>query len=349
MSPVITIGADPEVAVRSISQKRYVSAVGLIPGNKYEPAPVKDGQILVDGLMLEYGIDPASNKDEFIKRNQSLLDTLAKMIGDDHKIVIEPTVIFDKYFMEAIPDSDKELGCAPDFNAWEGGTMNPRPLLTGMFVHTRVCGGHIHIGWTSGADVSSTDHIFDCCTIVKYLDTFVHPYLAHMDKGDKIRSQMYGALGAFRPKPYGVEWRVPSNTWLSYPQVWGWLFDTIKIIVSTALDPKRCTSLPILKDKEILEKRKSLSLTYLIHEDSYSTNTNSIRSFAPGYNSFPYIADLYAEDFDGRAARQQNELASVRVASTSGKFHLDLDLNIDDDGSGWNYVFEAPSAKVVIL
>jgi hypothetical protein len=42
---------------------------------------------------------------------------------------------------------------------------------------------------------------------------------------------MYGQAGAFRIKPYGMEYRVLSNAWLQTPELMGWVYDnTIKAL-----------------------------------------------------------------------------------------------------------------------
>ncbi|MOA35237.1 hypothetical protein D3C78_1566850 [compost metagenome] len=41
---------------------------------------------------------------------------------------------------------------------------------------------------------------------------------------DVKRRTMYGAAGAFRPKPYGVEYRVLSNAWLKSEELMGWVY-----------------------------------------------------------------------------------------------------------------------------
>jgi hypothetical protein len=52
-----------------------------------------------------------------------------------------------------------------------------------------------------------------CSVLVKQLDCFLGLPSLLWD-GDTARRKMYGAAGAFRPKPYGVEYRVLSNAWL---------------------------------------------------------------------------------------------------------------------------------------
>jgi len=52
-----------------------------------------------------------------------------------------------------------------------------------------------------------------CATLVKQLDCYLGLPSVVWDRDAK-RRQMYGAAGAFRPKPYGVEYRVLSNAWL---------------------------------------------------------------------------------------------------------------------------------------
>ena len=49
---------------------------------------------------------------------------------------------------------------------------------------------------------------------MKHLDLFLGLRSLEWDK-DKTRRQLYGNPGAMRLKPYGVEYRVLSNMWLS--------------------------------------------------------------------------------------------------------------------------------------
>src|SRR5690606_19162733 len=124
------------------------------------------------------------------------------------------------------PPETKVLGCDPDFNAYSG-KRNPNPEPVGTM---RTGSGHLHIGWTDNADVTDESHLFDCKAVVKAMDSILIPVSKLWDK-DNRREKMYGARGAFRPKPYGVEYRTMNNSWLNKPMIWSWLFDTSKAIV----------------------------------------------------------------------------------------------------------------------
>jgi hypothetical protein len=52
-----------------------------------------------------------------------------------------------------------------------------------------------------------------CITLVKQLDAYLGIPSLEWDK-DTLRRRLYGKAGAFRPKPYGVEYRTLSNAWL---------------------------------------------------------------------------------------------------------------------------------------
>lgn len=206
------IGADPEVFVKN-SSGNLVSAYGLIKGDKKDPFKVKNGAVQVDGMALEFNIDPAKDFDSFNRNLDTVLETLKSMVPD-YELAISPVAEFGKEYIEKQPKEAKELGCDPDFDAYTG-KANPRPDGEQGF---RTASGHIHIGWTEGVDPNNPTHLEACKALVKNLDTYVGlPSLVWEsllgDKEDK-RRKLYGKAGAFRPKPYGLEYRVLSNTWL---------------------------------------------------------------------------------------------------------------------------------------
>ena len=64
MNQEILIGCDPEVFVKK--DGLFKSAHGLIKGDKKNPFKIRSGAVQVDGMALEFNIDPAHNEDEFV-------------------------------------------------------------------------------------------------------------------------------------------------------------------------------------------------------------------------------------------------------------------------------------------
>lgn len=223
----LKIGADPEVFL--FKGEAPVSAVGLVPGTKANPFKVANGAVQLDGMAAEFNIDPATSAEEFNNNIQSVLDTLKSMVGD-HNLNAIPTAHFGRELIMAQPDSARDLGCEPDYNAYTG-KENPRPNVDAPF---RTGAGHVHIGWTEGANPFSPQHFNDCRVLAAQLDSALGiPSLAF--DTDTIRREMYGDWGAFRPKPYGMEYRVLSNSWLKNPELIKWVFDTTKVAFKNLL------------------------------------------------------------------------------------------------------------------
>lgn len=210
------IGADPELFVRHIDG-HFISAHDLIPGTKDNPHPVKGGAIQVDGVAAEFNINPASSLVEFMGNIDLVLDDLhCRIEGNalsDMMLSYEPTAVFDKKYFDSLPVHAKELGCMPDFNAYTGKENTP-PHTTEPF---RTAGGHVHVGWGKYLDPNDEGHLAACIAATKQLDAVLYPASMTWDADDKRRS-LYGARGAFRPKPYGMEYRSLSNAWLRTDQ-----------------------------------------------------------------------------------------------------------------------------------
>lgn len=206
-----TFGADPELFVKDETGK-YVTAAGLIPGTKEEPHKVPNGAVQVDGMAAEFNIDPVSNFDDFERNITSVLESLKGFLPKGYDLVRLPSLSFTADAFMAAPEEAKILGCDPDFNAWTGQVNTPpdcadEPLL-------RCAGGHIHIGWTKDADAGDFQHVMHCRDLVKQLDWYLGAWSLKVDS-DSNRRRLYGKAGAYRPKPYGVEYRVLSNFWLA--------------------------------------------------------------------------------------------------------------------------------------
>lgn len=209
---MIKIGCDPEVFVKNKKTGAFVSAHNYFPGTKREPHRIGLGAIQVDGVAFEFNINPASSLTEF-SRNISVMTLIGNRYlqnaNPDLVLELSPTATFDKEYFESLPPETKELGCEPDFSAWTG-EPNPKPYTEEPF---RTASGHVHIGWTEFGDIFSATHTKDCHDVVKQMDATIGVLSLLWDKDQKRRA-LYGQFGAYRPKSYGVEYRVLSNAWL---------------------------------------------------------------------------------------------------------------------------------------
>ena len=209
---MFTIGCDPEIFLTK--RGKAVSAHGMIPGDKKNPHPVPNGAIQVDGLAVEFNTAPVPLAD-FASFNENIcrvlheLKAAVKKTDADVSFALVPTMDFDPEYLAAQPDEAKELGCDPDYSAY---TLKPNPRPNGE-VPFRTASGHIHVGWGADIPVDNQEHLQICADFVKMLDATVGLFMTDLDR-DPRRRELYGKAGAFRPKPYGVEYRTPSNVWL---------------------------------------------------------------------------------------------------------------------------------------
>lgn len=204
----VLIGCDPELFVTN-AEGRPRSAHGLVPGTKESPYKVEKGAIQVDGMALEFNIEPAASEDEFVGNISTVMRELREQCPSEFKFHIKPSVRFHHAILKKAPEEAKELGCMPDLDAY---TLKENPRPNGNTT-LRTASGHIHIGFTKDADVTDEAHLLKCATLVKHLDLFLGLRSLEWDK-DKTRRKLYGNPGAMRLKTYGPEYRVLSNMWL---------------------------------------------------------------------------------------------------------------------------------------
>lgn len=216
---VFTIGADPEIFVGKDGE--FVSAHGMVEGTKIKPHEVEGGAVQVDGMALEFNIDPAENYEEFQHLLDSVQEQLLDMISvNGFDFLKETTVHFDQELFDKVPIANKMLGCEPDFNAWTM-EVNEKPSYKNLM---RTVGGHAHIGGFFSDNLFNKEHFEKGATLARLMDEEVGVYSLLWDKDDERRS-MYGSAGCFRPKPYGMEYRSLSNAWLFSKDITKFVFD----------------------------------------------------------------------------------------------------------------------------
>lgn len=211
----ILIGSDPELFL--MKGGKFVSAHGVIGGSKEHPLKVPLGAVQVDGMAVEFNTDPAGCENEFLTNVQTVMRTL-ELMCNGYEVVAVPVADFGAEYIASQPDEAKELGCDPDYNAYTG-SANEKPNVELPF---RTASGHVHIGW--GSDIpTDVQHRASCEAVARQMDFFLGLPSLFYDN-DTRRREMYGKAGAFRVKPYGMEYRTLSNAWLRSEKLIKWVF-----------------------------------------------------------------------------------------------------------------------------
>ena len=237
----VTIGCDPELFIKETKTGQFVCADGLVPGTKEDPHTHKYGMLQADGMACEFGIRPVRTLDGFTFRIRKCIDYAQDWLDTHHgkgKFSLHigsgasmSTAEFSEEILEKAPEKAKELGCNPDFNAWKSGEMNETPNAEGVFFRTGA--GHIHIGFVDYykkkfgrpfvPDVDHPEHIEMCNILTKMLDYYIGVPSLCWDTDTK-RRRLYGKAGAHRRKPYGIEYRTLSNSWLKHKTLQQYVF-----------------------------------------------------------------------------------------------------------------------------
>jgi hypothetical protein len=228
--PDVSIGADPELFL--FDGTNPVSAHDIVPGTKTSPMKVPRGAIQVDGVAAEFNIEPAKTQKEFLKNIKHVRHILSHLVAAKNaklQLTAIPTVYFPEAYFNALPTETKALGCEPDYDAYTG-RPNPKPTTQ---LPMRTGSGHIHIGW-AGCDPDRHDYDEIVRLIVRELDFVIFRQSMVWDQ-DTERRSLYGKPGAFRYKPYGLEYRVLSNRWLDSDAIMRFIFDAAKNVTSRVL------------------------------------------------------------------------------------------------------------------
>jgi hypothetical protein len=160
-------------------------------------------------VAVELGIPPCVTPDTFAICIMEGKDRINRTFLEDTGM--ELTIGSARMFRpeDLVSDQAQSFGCEPDYNAYVNGKMRPQPELK-TFGNERFAGGHIHLGGE-----------FNCPPFVAALfaDLFLSlPFLCSPSAGTQPfdgsnRLAWYGQPGIFRHKPYGIEYRTPTNWW----------------------------------------------------------------------------------------------------------------------------------------
>lgn len=223
------VGADIEVFLREKETKKPIPVVGLLGGTKANPRPIDGGEgfaVQEDNVMAEFNIPPAQSGKDFSNNIGYVLAYLTGFFANKGlEINIQGSEVFQPEQL-GNPQA-RTFGCDPDFCAWtmeenEIDSFNPK-LRT-----LRTAGGHVHVGFNRIDGKALT--LEEIILLVKLLDLHLSVPSVFVDK-DLRRKEFYGKAGAFRLKPYGVEYRTMSNFWCENDFYRGWVYEAVRTCI----------------------------------------------------------------------------------------------------------------------
>jgi len=210
-----TIGCDPEIFLQD-ENNRFKSVIGLLGADKWHPRILtKDGHaVLEDNVAVEFNIPPCNSFEDFKREVQLTMAMVKDILPANLHYNQDSAVSFPEE--ELACDEAWVFGCEPDFNAWAM-AENPKPEAADK--NLRSAGGHIHVG----SDTAINNPI----DTIRAMDLFLGVPSTQLDQGT-LRRELYGKAGAFRFKPYGVEYRTLSNFWIFSDNLLHWAYEGTK-------------------------------------------------------------------------------------------------------------------------
>lgn len=216
MSYAYRVGHDAEFFV-SDNSGNIVPVCEKVGGTKSNPLTLEWSSlgttIQEDGVALEIGMAPVHPLEFSGVAYHSVLEVSEwvrkKGLSIQYGISSHafPAELLAKY-----PQAN-EIGCMPDRNAWERGQKR-MPVLIEDLGNNRFTGGHLHFSFEcEGKGVGhKAKNGTPTWAIVQMLDALALTSWAYYGVAyQSHRAAFYGLPGLYRNKPYGLEYRTPTN------------------------------------------------------------------------------------------------------------------------------------------
>lgn len=213
-----TIGTDVEGGLFHRPTHTYIPATAYNTGGEKGAALdlFRDKKLVGtyhrDNIGVEFQSIPADNEDAWVNNLVDIYKALTVLYMDriNARVSYTPTVTYENPAMLEVPEA-MEMGCEPDFCAYSEKKEKGPSAVEMNEDSIRAYSGHIHIGYKFKNKAGKL-------LFVKWLDVLLGTYSALLDaqaQGDAgiLRRKYYGQAGRYRNKPYGIEYRTPSNSW----------------------------------------------------------------------------------------------------------------------------------------
>jgi hypothetical protein len=186
---------------------------GYHSGYKHKPLKTKHGSVQVDGLAMEFNSYPAATEKWFSSTMSSQLSRICRVFWLVMILVFQ-LILF--LLLISIRRWRRFRTKPKSWDAtWTLTHILCHPTKSHVRVRSSVPGQDISTsGFTNKGEPDSIPYVHYCAAIVRELDYYLGLPSLKWDT-DGRRRKLYGKAGAFRPKPYGLEYRVLSNKWLS--------------------------------------------------------------------------------------------------------------------------------------
>ena len=219
-----TIGTDPEMML--IWNDRYFSAIDILKADKYHRLESHGHEFYYDNVMAECAVKPASTKQEFIANLRQCFQDYAQIVKP-YKLTIQAS---QDYPADQLLHKDaRDVGCKAEFCAYRLDEIENMAANTCIKqTNFRTAGGHIHLG----AKLLQEDDFARVFT-VRMLDLFLGLPLMLLDRDPTAsrRRKAYGLAGRHRKPDHGLEYRTPSNYWLTSPLLAGMVYDICQFVL----------------------------------------------------------------------------------------------------------------------
>lgn len=206
-----TIGTDIEGFLSEKKTGLFTSAIPVIPGTKESPVKLPSGGLLsYDNVACEFATPVATNEQEFVDMVKTTLKETVAMIPRNLRLNLTASALFPEKELEH--PVAKIFGCDKDYNVWLK-RANPKPKCPDLPT-LRTAGLHVHVGAECIKKGHASLDAQIAFTRMLDINLGISSVLLDNSKMSVQRRLLYGKSGAFRPKPYGIEYRTLSNFWL---------------------------------------------------------------------------------------------------------------------------------------
>lgn len=199
---------------------------------KRHPIFYKDEELLIieDGAAFEFTVTPSKEPHELyykVARGKEILKELVRPLGlrifDRPAVEFDPQVLFVNGVLNEYLAWSCRFGCDKDLDIYSGAYSED---IDASQITQRFGGGHFHISPIDHGNYHLVARLFDIFLGSTFISSTQFP------EEEKARQRFYGRPGKIRLQTYptgttGIEYRPPSNSWLSN-------FDTVKLMFKSA-------------------------------------------------------------------------------------------------------------------